>query len=185
MTTPSNALYDIPVARIDGAAATLRDHAGEVLLIVNVASKCGLTPQYAGLEALQKQYGERGFSVLGFPANDFAGQEPGSNAEIQQFCSMNFGVHFPMYSKIGVTGAHKHPLYRFLIEQKPDTEDRAHMETMLRGHKMEPTAKPEVVWNFEKFLVSRRGQVVRRFAPDTAPDAAQLIAAIETELAKQ
>ncbi|HEX8813204.1 MAG TPA: glutathione peroxidase [Terracidiphilus sp.] len=185
MTNPSNALYDIPLTKIDGAAATLREHAGQVLLIVNVASKCGLTPQYAGLEALQKQYGARGFSVLGFPANDFAGQEPGSNAEIQQFCSTNFDVHFPMYGKIGVTGAHKHPLYRSLIEQKPDTEGRLHMETMLRGYKMEPTAKPEVVWNFEKFLVSRRGQVVRRFAPDTAPDAAQLIDAIEAEVAAQ
>jgi glutathione peroxidase len=185
MSTPSNtALYDIPVEKIDGAAATLREHAGEVLLIVNVASKCGLTPQYAGLEALQERFGARKFSVLGFPANDFAGQEPGTNAEIQQFCTTNFGVQFPMYGKIGVTGAHKHPLYRYLTEEKPDTEDRPRMETMLRGYKMEPTAKPEVLWNFEKFLVSRDGRVVRRFAPDTAPDAAQLIDAIESELAK-
>ncbi len=185
MTTPSNeALYDVPVAKIDGAAASLREHAGEVLLIVNVASKCGLTPQYAGLEALQKRYGARGFSVLGFPANDFAGQEPGTNAEILEFCATNFGVKFPLYSKIAVTGTHKHPLYRFLIEQKPDTEGRLHMETMLRGYNMEPTPKPEVVWNFEKFLVNRRGQVVQRFAPGTAPDASELIAAIESELAK-
>ena len=123
--------------------------------------------------------------MLGFPANDFAGQEPGTNAEIQQFCTTKFGVQFPLYSKIGVTGADKHPLYRFLIEQKPDTEDRLRMETMLRGHKMEPTPKPEVLWNFEKFLVSRHGQVVRRFAPDTTPDAAPLIAAIESELAEK
>jgi glutathione peroxidase len=185
MTTPSSSsLYDIPVTKIDGAAATLREHAGEVLLIVNVASKCGLTPQYAGLEALQERYGARKFSVLGFPANDFAGQEPGSNAEIQQFCTTNFGVQFPLYGKIGVTGPHKHPLYRFLIEQRPDIEDRLRMEDMLRSHKMEPTPKPEVLWNFEKFLVSRRGQVVRRFAPDTAPDASPLTDAIETELAK-
>ena len=184
-TTQSNpSLFDIPVEKIDGASATLREHAGEVLLIVNVASKCGLTPQYAGLEALQKRYGARRFSVLGFPANDFAGQEPGTNAEIQQFCTTNFGVQFPMYGKIGVTGAHKHPLYRYLTEQKPDTEDRANMEAMLRSYKMEPTAKPEVVWNFEKFLVSRQGQVVRRFAPGTAPDASQLTDAIESELAK-
>jgi glutathione peroxidase len=185
MTTPSNTpLYDIPVEKIDGASATLREHAGEVLLIVNVASKCGLTPQYAGLEALQERFGARKFSVLGFPANDFAGQEPGTNAEIQEFCSTNFGVQFPMYGKIGVTGAHKHPLYRYLTEEKPDTEDRPRMETMLRGYKMEPTAKPEVLWNFEKFLVSRNGRVARRFAPDTAPDASQLIDAIESELAK-
>jgi glutathione peroxidase len=185
MATPSNAaLYDIPIAKIDGAEATLREHAGEVLLIVNVASKCGLTPQYTGLETLQKKYAAQKFSVLGFPANDFGGQEPGTNAEIQQFCTTNFGVQFPLYSKIGVTGKRKHPLYQFLIEQKPDTEDRLRMETMLRGYHMEPTAKPEVVWNFEKFLVSRRGQVVRRFGPDTAPDAPQLIDAIESELAK-
>jgi glutathione peroxidase len=176
-------LYDIPVAKIDGASATLREHAGEVLLIVNVASKCGLTPQYAGLEALQERYGARKFSVLGFPANDFGAQEPGSNAEIREFCTTKFGVQFPMYSKIAVTGAHKHPLYRFLTEQKPDTEDRLRMETSLRGYKMEPTPRPEVIWNFEKFLVGRKGNVVRRFAPDTAPDAAQLIAAIEAELA--
>jgi glutathione peroxidase len=185
MTTSSNtALYDIPVEKIDGAAATLREHAGEVLLIVNVASKCGLTPQYAGLEALQERFGARKFAVLGFPANDFAGQEPGTNAEIQEFCTTNFGVQFPMYGKIGVTGAHKHPLYRYLTEEKPDTEDRPRMETMLRSYKMEPTAKPEVLWNFEKFLVSRDGRVVRRFAPDTTPDASQLIDAIESELAK-
>jgi glutathione peroxidase len=183
--TQSNAaLYDIPVAKIDGASATLREHAGEVLLIVNVASKCGLTPQYAGLEALQEKYAARKFAVLGFPANDFGAQEPGTNAEIQQFCTTNFGVQFPMYSKIGVTGPQKHPLYRLLTEAIPDTEDRSRMEAGLRGYKMEPTAKPEVLWNFEKFLVSRQGKVVRRFAPDTAPDAPQLIAAIESELAK-
>jgi glutathione peroxidase len=185
MTAPSNSsLYDIPVDKIDGAAATLREHAGQVLLIVNVASKCGLTPQYAGLEALYERYGARKFSVLGFPANDFAAQEPGSNAEIQQFCTTNFGVKFPLYGKIAVTGAHKHPLYRFLIEQKPDIEDRLRMETMLRSYKMEPTPKPEVLWNFEKFLVGRQGRVAHRFSPDTAPDSTQLIDAIESELAK-
>jgi glutathione peroxidase len=183
-TTSSTALYDIPVAKIDGAAATLREHAGEVLLIVNVASKCGLTPQYAGLEALQERYGKRKFSVLGFPAYDFGAQEPGTNAEIREFCTTKFGVQFPLYAKIGVTGAHKHPLYRFLIEQQPDTEDRQRMETSLRNYKMEPNPRPEVLWNFEKFLVGRKGNVVRRFAPDTVPDAAQLIAAIEAELAE-
>ena len=182
--TQNTSLYEIPVERIDGAAATLQEHSGEVLLVVNVASKCGLTPQYEGLEALQKRFSGKEFSVLGFPANDFAGQEPGSNADIQQFCTTQFGVTFPMYGKIGVTGPTKHPLYRYLTTAKPETEGRDRMETKLRGHKMEPTAKPEVVWNFEKFLISRRGQVVRRFAPDTAPDDPGLIAAIEAELAK-
>ncbi len=180
----STSLYDIPVKKIDGRAATLKEHAGEVLLVVNVASKCGLTPQYAGLEALQQKYSARKFSVLGFPANDFAGQEPGENAEIQQFCTTQYDVHFPLYSKIGVTGPGKHPLYQYLTTEKPDTEDREAMEKMLRGYKMEPTAKPEVVWNFEKFLINRHGRVVRRFAPDTAPDAPKLVEAIEAELAK-
>jgi glutathione peroxidase len=183
MTTNAS-LYEIPVERIDGAAATLQEHAGEVLLVVNVASKCGLTPQYEGLEVLQKKFSGQNFSVLGFPANDFAGQEPGSNADIQQFCTVQFGVTFPLYGKIGVTGPTKHPLYRYLTTEKPETEGRDRMEAMLRGYKMEPTSQPEVVWNFEKFLISRRGQVVRRFAPDTAPDDPRLIAAIEAELAK-
>ena len=181
-TNPS--LYEIPLETISGAAATLREHSGEVLLVVNVASKCGLTPQYEGLQALQAQFSGRKFSVLGFPANDFAGQEPGSNADIQQFCTTQFAVTFPMYGKIGVTGPGKHSLYRHLTTEKPDTEGRDRMETTLRGYKIEPTARPEVVWNFEKFLISRRGQVVRRFAPDTAPNDPALISAIEAELAK-
>lgn len=180
----STSLYDIPVNKIDGSAATLKEHKGEVLLVVNVASKCGLTPQYDGLEKLQEKYSGKKFSVLGFPANDFGAQEPGSDPDIQQFCSTTYGVKFPLYSKIPVTGPDKHPLYKHLIAEKPETENREGMETMLRGYKMEPTAKPEVVWNFEKFLINRQGQVVRRFAPDTAPDAANLVEAIEAELAK-
>jgi glutathione peroxidase len=182
--TMSETIYNIPLNKIDGSAATLGEHKGEVLLVVNVASKCGLTPQYEGLEALQEKYSGKKFSVLGFPANDFAGQEPGENNEIESFCKTTYNVQFPLYSKIVVTGPEKHPLYKHLTTAKPDTEDRDGMETMLRGHKMEPTAKPEVVWNFEKFLINREGQVVRRFAPDTAPDAPKLVEAIETELAK-
>ena len=178
----TQSLYDIPVNKIDGSAATLGEHKGEVLLVVNVASKCGLTPQYEGLEKLHEKYRGRKFSVLGFPANDFGAQEPGSNQEIQDFCSTNYQVQFPLYGKIPVTGPDKHPLYQHLIAAKPDTEDREGMETMLRGYKMEPTARPEVVWNFEKFLINRSGQVVRRFAPDTTPDAEKLVAAIEAEL---
>jgi glutathione peroxidase len=180
----STSLYDIALKKIDGSNATLGEHRGEVLLVVNVASKCGLTPQYAGLEALQEKYRGRKFAVLGFPANDFGAQEPGSNEEIQHFCSTTYNVQFPLYSKIVVTGPDKHPLYRHLTAEKPETENRQGMETMLRGYKMEPTAKPEVVWNFEKFLIDRKGKVVRRFAPDTAPDAATLVDAIEAELNK-
>lgn len=180
----SESIYDIPVSKTDGSKATLKEHQGEVLLLVNVASKCGLTPQYAGLEKLYEQYRDKGFAVLGFPANDFAGQEPGSNEEIQHFCTLNYNVQFPLYGKIVVTGADKHPLYRYLISARPDTEDRAAMEASLRGYKIEPTARPEVLWNFEKFLVDRQGRVVRRFAPDTKPDATKLVTAIEAELAK-
>lgn len=178
------ALYDIPLQKIDGTAASLREHAGEVLLIVNVASKCGLTPQYAGLEKLHETYRGRKFAVLGFPANDFAGQEPGSDSEIAAFCTANFGVQFPMYSKLVATGPDKHPLYAHLTAARPETEGRAGVESMLRGYKIEPTAVPEVVWNFEKFLVDRQGQVVRRFAPDIVPDAAELVGAIESEIAR-
>lgn len=180
----STNLFDIPVKKIDGSDATLNEHKGEVLLVVNVASKCGLTPQYEGLEKLHEKYGGRKFSVLGFPANDFAAQEPGSNDEIQAFCQSTYGVQFPLYGKIAVTGPDKHLLYKHLTTEQPNTEDREGMEAMLRGYKMEPTPKPEVVWNFEKFLINRQGSVVRRFAPDTAPDAPRLIEAIEAELAK-
>ncbi len=179
-----NALYEIPVDRIDGTPANLSEHKGSVLLVVNVASKCGLTPQYEGLEQLHEKYRDRKFSVVGFPANDFAGQEPGSNAEIQEFCTTNFGVQFPMYAKIPVTGQEKHPLYAHLTAAHPETAGRDAMEKNLRNYNMEPTPAPEVVWNFEKFLISRNGEVVGRFAPGTPPDADELIAAIEAEIAK-
>ena len=180
----TQSLYDIPVSTINSEGTTLADHRGEVLLVVNVASKCGLTPQYEGLERLYETYRGQKFAVLGFPANDFAGQEPGTNEEIQSFCSLNYQVQFPLYSKIVVTGPDKHPLYQALIAAQPETEGRASMEAMLHGYNIEPTAAPEVVWNFEKFLIGRDGKVARRFAPDTAPDDARLIAAIEAELAK-
>ena len=177
-------LYEIPLKKIDGSDATLDEHRGEVLLVVNVASKCGLTPQYEALEKLHETYGGKSFSVLGFPANDFAGQEPGTNDEILEFCQSQYHVQFPLYSKIQVTGPDKHALYRHLIAEKPETEDRENMESALRGYKMEPTPRPEVLWNFEKFLVGRDGKVVRRFSPDTPPDAPKVVEAIEAELGK-
>ena len=178
-------LYDIALTTIDGRDASLRDYQGSVLLLVNVASQCGLTPQYEALEELHERYRERKFAVLGFPANDFAGQEPGSDEAIASFCRSTFGVEFPMYSKIVVSGAQRHPLYAALIAARPETEERSAMEAMLRGHGIEPTAAPEVLWNFEKFLVARDGQVVRRFSPDTLPDAAQVLAAIDAEIEKR
>jgi len=183
--TMPTSLYDIPLRQSNGSDTTLADYKGQVLLIVNVASKCGLTPQYAGLEKLFETYRDQGLTVLGFPANDFAGQEPGTDAEIASFCSLNYGVQFPVFSKIAVTGADKHPLYQSLIAAQPVTEERAGVETMLRGHKIEPTSAPEVVWNFEKFLVNRKGDVVRRFAPAITAEAPQLVDAVKQELASK
>ncbi len=178
------ALQDIPVRTINGEEASLRDHEGEVRLVVNVASKCGLTPQYEGLEALYRRYHDQGFAVLGFPANDFGAQEPGTEAEIAQFCDLNYGVSFPMFAKIQVTGPDKHPLYAALTEAEPHAVDTGGgFRARLKGYGMTPNPEPELLWNFEKFLIGRDGTVVARFAPDTAPDDPALAAAIEQALA--
>ena len=148
------ALTEIPVRKADGEETTLADHSGEVLLIVNTASKCGFTPQYADLEALQRQYRDRGFSVLGFPCNQFGGQEPGDAAEIANFCSLTYDVTFPVYAKIDVNGADAAPLFEALKKAAPG----------VLGSK-------GIKWNFTKFLVDRQGNPVERFAPTTSPDA--------------
>lgn len=183
----STSVLDIPVNKITGENTSLAEFKGKVLLVVNVASKCGLTPQYEGLEKLYEQYRGQGLVVAGFPANDFKSQEPGSNDEIQSFCTSNFGVKFPMFSKITVVGADKHPLYTALTSAQPKAESLSEVpfREKLKGYGIETTSDPEVLWNFEKFLVSREGKVVKRFAPDTAPDAPELVAAIETELEKE
>jgi glutathione peroxidase len=178
-------LLDTPVKAIDGRPASLSDYAGDVLLVVNVASKCGLTPQYEGLEALYRQYRDRGFKVLGFPANDFGGQEPGGDMEIADFCTSTYDVDFPMFSKVIVTGPGKHPLYAALIAAAPETiGDPETFRQRLRGYGMQPTQAPEVLWNFEKFVIARDGSVVARFDPSTTPEDPALIAKIEAELAK-
>jgi glutathione peroxidase len=179
-------LYDVPVDRIDGAAAALRDYAGSVILIVNVASKCGLTPQYTALESLYESHRDRGLVVLGFPANNFGAQEPGENAEIAAFCSTTYDVQFPLFAKISVLGDDQHELYRELIAQaptatvKPGSDFRAE----LLRYGITPGRPIDVLWNFEKFLVDRQGNVVARFAPDVTPDDPLLLDAIERELAK-
>lgn len=177
-------LFSFDVQTIRNEPVTLADWRGQVLLIVNTASKCGLTPQYAGLEALHARFRDRGFSVLGFPANDFAGQEPGSNDEIAAFCETSFGVSFPLFGKIAVTGAARHPLYTSLTSAAPEAISASgeDFRAKLRGYGIAPTEAPEVLWNFEKFLVGRDGRVLARFAPDTTPDAPALIAAIEAAL---
>lgn len=182
----SASIYDIPVRKITGADASLAEFKGEVLLVVNVASKCGLTPQYEGLEKLYEQYKGQGLVVAGFPANDFKAQEPGTNEEIQSFCTTNYGVKFPLFDKITVIGAEKHPLYAALIAAQPKAVSLAEVpfRERLKGYGIDPNPEPEVLWNFEKFLVSRSGEVVQRFTPDTQPDAPALVAAIEAELVK-
>jgi len=182
----SASIYEIPVRKIDGTDASLAEYKGKVLLVVNVASKCGLTKQYEGLEKLYKDYKEQGLVVVGFPANDFKAQEPGTDAEIQSFCTLNFGVEFPLYSKITVVGAEKHPLYAALIAAQPKATSLSEVPfgEFLKGHGIDPNPAPEVLWNFEKFIVSRTGEVVARFAPNTDPDAPVFIEAIESELGK-
>src|ERR1700685_780836 len=182
----SASILDIPVKKITGEDTSLAEFKNHVLLVVNVASKCGLTAQYEGLEKIYEQYKGQGLVVAGFPANDFKAQEPGSNEEILAFCTTNFGVKFPMFDKITVVGPEKHPLYQALIEAQPEAVNLSEVpfREKLKGYGIEGNPEPEVLWNFEKFLVSRSGQVVERFAPDTQPDAPELIAAIEAELAK-
>jgi glutathione peroxidase len=158
-------IHGIGVRTIEGEETTLEDYAGKTLLIVNVASQCGLTPQYNNLVALQEKFADRGFSVLGFPCNQFLGQEPGTNEEIQTFCALNYGVAFPLFDKIEVNGEERHPLFAELT-QHPDTKGEA----------------GDVLWNFEKFLVSPDGKVVARYRPKVLPDAPEIVDAIESLL---
>jgi len=157
-------VHEIAVKDIDGKEASLGAYKGKVLLVVNVASKCGLTPQYKALEAVHQKYKEKGFSVLGFPCNQFNGQEPGTNEEIKQFCSTQFHVSFPLFDKINVNGPKRHPLYVAL----------AGKESPFPG---------DIKWNFGKFLIGRDGQILKRFEPRTTPDAPEVLQAIEAALA--
>ena len=175
----------IPLTRIDGSSDSLAQHKGKVLLVVNVASKCGLTPQYDGLEKLYEKKKDKGFEVLGFPANDFGAQEPGTHEEIVEFCKVNYGVSFPLFAKADVTGPAKQPLYAALTEAVPEKQgDAAGWRERLRGYGMTPTEDPEVLWNFEKFLIAKDGTVAARFSPAVTPDDPELVSAIEAELAK-
>jgi glutathione peroxidase len=158
-------VYDFSARDIKGAERSLGEFRGKVLLIVNVASECGFTPQYAGLEALQRNYAARGFAVLGFPCNQFGSQEPGGEGEIRQFCESRFGVTFPLFAKIDVNGPDTHPVYAYLKAAEPGLFGSAGIK-----------------WNFTKFLVAKDGRVVKRYAPTTKPDAIE--ADIEAQLAK-
>ena len=164
-TKMSNTISDITVKTMDGKDVKLADYKGKVLLIVNVASKCGYTPQYKGLEAIYKKYKEKGFEILGFPCNDFGGQEPGSNEEIKNFCSSKYDVTFKLFDKIKVLGDERAPLYARLINN-------------------DVTEKGDVQWNFEKFLIDRKGKIIARFKSPVKPESKELTSAIEKLLAK-
>lgn len=179
------ALQDIPLKTITGADTSLRAFADNVVLVVNVASKCGLTKQYDALEKLHEKYKDQGLVVAGFPSNDFGGQEPGTNEEIAQFCTLNFGVAFPMFDKVAVVGPDKHPLYAALTSALPEASgDKKSFRENLQKYGIAPNPDPEVLWNFEKFLVGKSGEVVARFAPSTTPDDPEIVRAIESELEK-
>jgi len=158
-------IYNFEVIDIEGNPVKLEIYKGKVLLITNVASKCGFTPQYAGLEKLHNKFKDRGFVVLGFPANNFRNQEPGTNAEIMQFCKSNYGVTFPMFAKISVAGADKHPLYVFLTEKATN-----------------PEFSGEIRWNFDKFLIDKTGKIIARFDPHEKPEDEMIMAAVEKTL---
>ena len=180
----SASIYDIPLNTLAGEPASLGEFKGKVLLVVNVASKCGLTPQYDGLEKLYTEYKDKGFVIAGFPANDFKQQEPGTAEEIATFCSTSYGVDFPLFEKITVVGPEKHPLYAALIEAQPAALSLGEkpFRERLAGYGIETNPEPEILWNFEKFLVSKDGEVVKRFAPDTDPLNPTLTAAIDAAL---
>jgi glutathione peroxidase len=158
-------IYDVSLDGLGGDPLDLHQFEGQAVLVVNVASRCGLTPQYRGLERLQERFGDRGFTVLGVPCNQFGGQEPGSAEEIATFCSVSYGVSFPMTEKVDVNGDHRHPLYQQLVTQPDQTGDDG-----------------DIRWNFEKFLISPQGDVVARFRPTTEPEAPEVVGAIEAAL---
>ena len=164
LSVPAGSVLEIPVKDNSGKDTSLNAYKGKVILVVNVASKCGLTPQYKGLEALQQKYKGQGFTVVGFPCNQFGGQEPGTNEEIKEFCSSKYDVTFPLFDKIEVNGAKRHPLYVALAgEQSPFPGD--------------------IKWNFGKFLIGKDGKIIKRFEPKTAPEAPEVVQALESALA--
>jgi glutathione peroxidase len=161
--TELRSIYEVELPRLDGRPESLSAYAGNVVLAVNVASRCGFTPQYAGLQALYERYSDRGFTILGFPCNQFFHQEPGSAEQIQEFCSLNYGVTFPMFAKLDVKGPQQHPLYAILTELPDDSGKTGN-----------------VAWNFEKFLIDRDGHPVRRFRSKVTPEDRRLVEAIES-----
>jgi glutathione peroxidase len=178
----SQSIYEIPVKDIKREDTTLAVYQGKVLLIVNTASKCGLTPQYEGLEKLYQAKKDQGLEILGFPANNFNGQEPGNEEEISSFCSLNYDVHFPLFAKVSVLGADQHPLYSKLTSEQPETTGDGPMLDKLKGFGIQHTDAPDVLWNFEKFLINKEGKVVERFSSKITPDDKNLTSKIDALL---
>ncbi len=176
--------YEFSVNKINGTSVNLADYKGKALLVVNVASACGLTPQYEALEKTYEKFHNKGFEILGFPANEFGAQEPGTNVEIQNFCESKFGIKFPMFEKIVVKGENQHPLYNFLTNKKPEAQvvNGNAYEEKLKTYGIIRTQKNDILWNFEKFLVNKKGEVVARFGPDVTPDDSLITNAIELAL---
>lgn len=179
-----SSIHSIDVTTIDGETKSLADYQGKTLLIVNTASECGLTPQYEALEALYKEKKDQGLEVLGFPCNQFGGQEPGDEADIKEFCSMKFGIEFPMFAKIEVNGDDRHPLYSALFDAMPErtTSPDSGFEEKLKNYGIN-VVDGQVMWNFEKFLVDGNGEVIGHFAPDMTPSDPILSGAIDKALA--
>ncbi|MBW1251593.1 glutathione peroxidase [Pantoea allii] len=179
-------IYQTELVTLDGEKTSLSSWQGQVLLVVNVASKCGLTPQYEALENIHKAWHEQGFSVLGFPCNQFLEQEPGSSEEIKTFCSTTYGVTFPMFEKCDVNGEHRHPLYAQLVAAKPEAvrpEESGFYERM-ESKGRAPKVPGDILWNFEKFLIGRDGSVIQRFSPDMSPEDPIILETIKQALAK-
>ncbi len=162
-----SSVYEFTMKYIDGKDVKMENYKGKVIMVVNTASRCGLTPQYEGLQKMYDKYKDRGFTILGFPANNFMGQEPGTEAEIKEFCTLNYKVSFPMFSKISVKGEDQHPFYTFLTHKDSN-----------------PGFDGDISWNFEKFLINKNGKVIARFKPRTLPDAEEVVIELEKALAE-
>jgi len=182
----SSTLLHVLFHRADGSSTSLAEHEGKVVLVVNVASACGLTPQYTGLEAIYERNRDRGFVIVGFPCNDFGEQEPGTADEIHAFCTSKYDVQFPVVEKISVAPSHRHTLYRELVAAQPRAQELpgSDFRAKLKGYGIEVAHPEDITWNFEKFLVDRTGHAIARFAPDVPPDHPLVTSAIEASLAE-
>lgn len=187
MVIMDSKISQIPFELNNGKTVTLSDFGEKVVMVVNVASKCGLTPQYEGLEKIYKKYQDKGFVVIGFPANEFGAQEPGTNEEIKDFCQTNYGVKFPLAKKVVVKGEGQHPLFELLTQEKPIAKMKpgGTLEVKLRERGLLGGKVGDIMWNFEKFLLDKKGEVLERFAPDIAPEDDEVVNAIENALTKR